>query len=192
MIKINALAEASNIDFNFSQTMIAAAVNLARTVANKLPSYEKMLACEALEDAGIQSTTRNKSFFKANTKTITDIFTRLDRIHNKIERLQMIASRVFDKNKHYSPNLITSFADGSEHPNRWMISTAITVIAMGNGSNDLWDIDEFVELWAAPLLHTAQLPLEETLSLYQEFFEFMPDYDEAVIKKINKYYRENT
>ena len=48
MAEINQLAEKNDLDFNFSQTMIAAVINMARTVTSRLPNHSLMTTSQSL------------------------------------------------------------------------------------------------------------------------------------------------
>jgi len=185
MVQLNTLAEENDLDFNFSQTMIAAVINLARTVANKLPENDKYLAYHLLQNVGIQPVNRNKSFFNDNKDLIIAIFKQLDSIYNKIEHLHNASSLMFDKQKHYSPELISKFASAEEHPNRWMICSAISVIGLQDESEKLENIIAspgiFVELWVMPLIHTAKKSIIDILSLFDDHFEFTEEYAQGII-----------
>lgn len=182
MVKLNTLAEKNDMEFNFSQTIISNIVNLARTLAHKMPDKDKSEALQILNYAGIGTINKNKSFSRIYADKIKAIFSELNHVHNKIERLQMIAQRLFEKDKKYSIALLDSFASGEASPNRWMIACAITVIAMTpNGSEIIENKlnispDEFIALWVEPLLHKSE-PQGNVLSLYMEFFSFQNDFN---------------
>ncbi|MFT6836055.1 MAG: hypothetical protein ACJA0H_002099, partial [Francisellaceae bacterium] len=191
MCQMNELAENNGLDFNFSQTMIAAIVNMARTVAHNLPEGEKQKAFELLEGVGISPSNRNKSFFKQNSEQIKLIFVYLDGLYNRIESLHSAALRLFNKNKNYSPELIEKFASGDEQPNRWMISSAVTVIAQqDSGSIELQKMiaspEDFVLLWVMPLKHSAKMDSSEIIGIFQSDFSFTEDYMSRVINIIQQ------
>jgi hypothetical protein len=190
MRAINQLAEKNGMDFNYGQTIVAAPVNLARSVISNLPGKDRDQAIRALKEAGVDPVGRNKNFYRDHSEAIEAIFTVLYEQYNGIEALSSAASQLFNKQKDYSKEMLYKFSTGDAQPNRWMITSTISAIANSDGSESLQgiikDAEQFIELWAKPLVHNAKMSVMNVLNVFDETFEFTEGYAQNIIKAIKK------
>ncbi|WP_199741699.1 hypothetical protein [Legionella sp. km535] len=91
------------------------------------------------------------------SKKVQEIFTRLNSITHKSEKLETAAKKLFDKDKILTPKSINKIACGEMNTTKWIITCAIDVLITERALSvkKVLSPDELYQLWAKPLLNHA-------------------------------------
>ena len=93
------------------------------TTSKNLPADKRGAALEVL--SAFNAVDYKKS---ANAKRVQTIFTLVDSVFDKSEKLHTIAAKYFNKDKSYAPKTLSSMASGEKDPSAWLTACAIILL----------------------------------------------------------------
>lgn len=147
--KISAIAFKNDLELDVFEPMITTIIQQLKIVTSKLPSEDKQRALGLLEQVGLTE------YKKIDYSTqIQSIFTELLSIHNKAEKLEVLAKELFNKDKGISPKSIDAIATGQLSTSKWLTACAIEILRQENPItlNSFLSPDDLFMLWAKQLL----------------------------------------
>ncbi len=113
-------------------------------------------------------------------KKIQALFTELNRITCKSEKLELAAKELFERDKIIPPSVLEQFANGKKSTNRWIITCAIDVLLREHPQalKLIFSADELYLHWATPLL---QRGIKKTTLLKKARCLNLPAFEEHLI-----------
>lgn len=146
--EIDELAFNRNIELDIFEPLIVAMIQKLKIVTAQLPDFEKKLATAALERIGLAE------YEKIDySRQIQAIFSEVMMVHNKSEKLKLVAKELFDKEKGVSPKTIESISNGTLSTSRWFVTCAIEVLLKEKLDflKTSLSLDDLFILWVKPL-----------------------------------------
>ena len=109
-------------DIDIYTPMVASVLQSLRVAIKNNPDKKEELQ-NVLEAHGIAAYSKNDF-----TSVIKAIFTELNNVHNKSEKLHKLALRVFNKDKSFSPLTLDKMASLEIKPSKWLVACAIIIL----------------------------------------------------------------
>ncbi len=131
--------------------MITSIIQQMKIAISKLSGESKEQALELLDKANLAH------YQKIDySNQIKAIFSELQAVHNRSEKLHQKAINLFDKDKSYSPMAIKGMAQGETTPSKWLVSCAIDILIdeRKESLESMLSADDLFMLWAKPLLQS--------------------------------------
>ena len=136
------------IELDIFDGIMTSIIHQMRIAVAKLESTPKMNALALLDKANITD-------FKKQTHTeqIQAVFSEIQAIYNRSEKLHQKALILFNKDKSYSPLAIKGMAIGETLPSKWLVSCAVDLLMDENIErvSSLLTVNDLYILWAKPL-----------------------------------------
>jgi DNA-binding MltR family transcriptional regulator len=176
--QIEIICHEENVDLNVFDSMITSMIQQIKIATSKLTGEAKEQVLELLDHANLAE--YKKIDFSTQIKAV---FSELQAVHNRSEKLHQKAIHLFDKDKSYSPLAIKGMAEGETTPSRWLVSCAIEILIEErlDTMNSMLSIDDIFMLWAKPLLDNSK-SLDDVLIKAQLLNK------DKLISKIKNYY----
>ena len=176
--QIEIICHGENVDLNVFDSMITSMIQQIKIATSKLTGEAKEQVLELLDRANLAE--YKKIDFSTQIKAV---FSELQSVHNRSEKLHQKAIHLFDKDKSYSPLAIKGMAEGETTPSRWLVSCAIEILIEERLDimNSMLSIDDIFMLWAKPLLDNSK-SLDDVLIKAQLLNK------DKLISKIKNYY----
>jgi len=147
--KVSAIAFKNDLELDVFEPMITTIIQQLKIVTAKLPPEDKQRALGLLEQVGLTE------YKKIDYSTqIQAVFTELLPIHNKAEKLEVLAKELFNKDKGISPKSIDAIATGQLSTSKWLTACAIEILRQEKPIilNSFLSHDDLFMLWAKQLL----------------------------------------
>lgn len=142
------ICDQEQVELDIYDGVITSIIHQMRIATAKLENTAKMKALALLDKANIAD-------FKKQTHSeqIQSIFSEIQGIYNRSEKLHLKAKMLFDKDKSYSPLAIKGMATGETLPSKWLVACAIEVLLDENPERmkSLLTVNDLFILWAKPL-----------------------------------------
>lgn len=147
--QIEIICHEENVNLNVYDSMITSMIQQIKIATNKLTGDAKEQALELLDRANLAE------YKKIDFSTpIKAVFSELQAVHNRSEKLHHKAFNLFNKDKSYSPLAIKGMAEGETTPSKWLVCCAIEILIEERKETvgSMLSIDELFMLWIKPLL----------------------------------------
>lgn len=142
------ICDQADVELDVFDGIITSIIHQMRIATSKLDNAPKIKALALLNGANIAD-------FKKQTHTeqIQSIFSELQSVYNRSEKLQLKASSLFNKDKSYSPRAIKGMAIGETLPSKWLVACAIDLLLdeMPERIKKFLTINDLFLLWGKPL-----------------------------------------
>ena len=147
--QIEILCHEKQVDLNIFDSMITSMIQQMKIATSKLTGQAKEQALELLDRANLAE--YKKIDFSAPIKAV---FSELQAVVNRSEKLHQKAISLFNKDKSYSPLAIKGMAEGETTPSKWLVSCAIDILIEERKEtlNSMLSIDDLFMLWVKPLI----------------------------------------
>jgi hypothetical protein len=179
--ELTELCEEEDVELDIFDNMITSIIHQARISASKLKGNAKMTALALLETANIADFQK-----QTHAKQIQSVFTELQTIYNRSEKLHQKALSLFNKDKSYSPRAIEGMAKGETLPSKWLVACAIDLLVdeQCKHAQTLLTANDLYLLWGKPLFDStySQEKLIDRAKLLQQT---------ELIEKIQNQYSTN-
>lgn len=147
--QLEIICHEEKIDINIFDSIIPSIIQQMKIAASKLSDTAKIKALALLDKANIADFKKQD-----HSNQIQAVFSELQAIYNRSEKLHQKAIHYFNKDKSFSPRAIQGMATGETLPSKWLVACAIDVLLeekKGILTAMLSDDDLFM-LWAKPLI----------------------------------------
>lgn len=165
--ELTKLCEEEGVDLDVFDNMITSIAHQARIATSKLKGSAKMKALALLDKANISDFQK-----QTHTEQIQSVFTELQTIYNRSEKLHQKALSLFNKDKSYSPRAIEGMAIGETLPSKWLVACAIDLLIdeQCKHAKNLLTTNDLYLLWGKPLFDStySQENLIERAELLQK------------------------
>jgi len=148
---IEIICHENDVELNIFDSMITSIIQQMKIAVSKLSGESKEYALELLDKANLAH------YQKIDySNQIKAIFSELQAVHNRSEKLHQKAINLFDKDKSYSPMAIKGMAQGETTPSKWLVSCAIDILIdeRKESLESMLSADDLFMLWAKPLLQS--------------------------------------
>lgn len=153
--KIEIICDEQKVELNIFEPMVTSMIQQLKVAVGKLSGSSKEQALILLNQVNLAE--YKKQDFSNQIKSI---FSELQAVVNRSEKLHHKAKTLFDKDKSYSPMAIKGMAAGETIPSKWLVCCAIEVLFDENKDilfKTLTEDDVFM-LWAKQLLDQGHTP----------------------------------
>ncbi|WP_454783519.1 hypothetical protein [Legionella sp. WA2022007384] len=155
--QIEIICDEQKVELNIFEPMVSSMIQQIKIAVGKLSGSSKEHALTLLNQVNLAE--YKKQDFSNQIKSI---FSELQAVVNRSEKLHHKAITLFDKDKSYSPMAVKGMASGETTPSKWLVACAVEVLL--NEKNDiLFKIlteDDVFMLWAKQLLDQGHNPEE--------------------------------
>ena len=147
--QIEIICHEEQVNLNIFDSMITSMIQQMKIATSKLTGHAKERALELLDKANLAE------YKKIDFSTpIKAVFSELQAVHNRSEKLHQKALHLFNKDKSYSPLAIKGMGEGETTPSKWLVSCAIDILIEERKEtlDSMLSIDDLFMLWVKPLL----------------------------------------
>lgn len=180
--QIEIICYEQKVELNVFEPMVSSMIQQIKIAVGKLSGSSKEQALTLLDQVNLAE--YKKQDFSHQIKSI---FSELQGIVNRSEKLHHKAITLFEKDKSYSPMAIKGMANGETTPSKWLVACAVEIL-LDEKNEILFKIlteDDLFMLWAKQLLdrgHSYENVLDKAHSLSRE----------ELINKIKQYHQSAT
>lgn len=169
--QVELLCHEDNVEIDIFDSMISGIIQQMKIAVTKLSDSNKKQALTLLDKANLAE--YKKVDFNNQIKSV---FSELQAVFDRSEKLHTKALNLFAKDKSYSPLAIKGMAEGETTPSKWLISCAIDVLIDERSEilKKILTTDDIYMLWAKPLLnaqHSEQDIIKRIKSLHIKSLE---------------------
>lgn len=146
--ELEIICHQEGVNIDIFESIITSIIHQMRIATSQLTDAPKMKALALLDKAKIAD-------FKKQTHCdqIKSVFSEVQTVYNRSEKLHKKAITLFNKDKSYSPLAIKGMATGESIPSKWLVACAIDLLIDENNYvlSTLLTANDFYLLWAKPL-----------------------------------------
>ncbi|HHF0526767.1 TPA: hypothetical protein ACP9FK_003439 [Legionella anisa] len=153
--QIEIICDEQKVELNIFEPMVSSMIQQIKIAVGKLSGTSKEQALMLLNQVNLAE--YKKQDFSNQIKSI---FSELQAVVNRSEKLHHKAKTLFDKDKSYSPMAIKSMSSGETTPSKWLVACAIEVL-LDEKNDILFKIlteDDVFMLWAKQLIDQGHNP----------------------------------
>lgn len=146
---IEIICHENDVELNIFDSMITGIIQQLKIAVAKLSGDSKEQALELLNKANLAE---YKKIDYSNQ--IQGVFSELQAIRDRSEKLHQKAINLFSKDKSYSPMAIKGMAQGETTPSKWLVACAIDILIDEHKETleSMLSEDDLFMLWVRPLL----------------------------------------
>lgn len=147
--QIEIICDQQKVELNIFEPMVSSMIQQIKIAVGKLSGSSKEQALTLLNQVNLAEYKRQDF-----SNQVKSIFSELQAVANRSEKLKDKAMALFDKDKSYSPMAIKSMAEGETTPSKWLVACAVEVL-LDEKKDIVFKIlteDDVFMLWAKQLL----------------------------------------
>lgn len=147
--QLELICHEERMEINIFDAIIPSIIQQMKIATAKLSDSAKIKALALLDKANIADFKKQD-----HSDQIKAVFSELQAIFNRSEKLHKNAMNYFNKDKSFSPRAIQGMATGETLPSKWLVACAIDVLLDEKKEilTTMLSSDDLFMLWAKPLI----------------------------------------